>query len=61
MCLICTRQVPRIIAVDIEKTNDVKAQSAPQNHVFEVEIEKFFFGGMESETGKIKFRCHFVH
>ena len=50
-----TRQVLRIMTVDIEKLDDIEAQSLPKHHALEVELEKLFFCWVESKPRKFEF------
>lgn len=44
--------------IDVEETNNVVTEFLANNHVLEVEIEKLFLRGMESEAWKCNFRTH---
>lgn len=64
MCIyiyISTRQVPRIVMIDVEEADDVKAQSLSKHHVLEVEIKKLLLCGVETKARKFKFHCHFIN
>lgn len=47
---IITREFPRVIAIKIKKSNEFNIETLALNLTAKVELNQFFFGGMETEA-----------